>query len=61
MNIKKIDVVNLSHRENRNDCPECGAKMLLLTSQNKKICVDCCKEFSWTLETNQKPLIQAQR
>jgi len=42
-------------------CPVCNKGMLLLTSMNKKICVDCRKEYPWHLGKDQKPLIQHQR
>ncbi len=45
----------------RNDCPTCGAGMLLLATQNKKICVDCCVTYPWELGNGQKPLVSAQR
>lgn len=45
----------------RNDCPQCGAGMLLLATQNKKICVDCCVTYPWALADGQKPLVEAQR
>lgn len=45
----------------RNDCPQCGASMLLLATQNKKICVDCCAIYPWELTDGQKPLVSAQR
>lgn len=45
----------------RNDCPKCGAGMLLLATQNKKICVDCCVTYPWNLSEGQKPLVVAQR
>lgn len=45
----------------RNDCPKCGAGMLLLATQNKKICVDCCVTYPWELSDGQKPLVSAQR
>lgn len=45
----------------RNDCPQCGAGMLLIATQNKKICVDCCVEYPWELEKGQKSLVRAQR
>lgn len=45
----------------RNDCPACGAGMLLLATQNKKICVDCRVEYPWELTGKQKPLVEAQR
>lgn len=45
----------------RNDCPVCGARMLLLATQNKKVCVDCCVTYPWELTDGQKPLVSAQR
>ena len=46
---------------NNVECPLCGARMLLFTSLNLKICVDGCEEFDWHLKPKQKPLIQYQR
>jgi hypothetical protein len=45
----------------RNDCPACGSGMLLLATQKKKICVDCCVTYPWELDAGQKPLVSAQR
>lgn len=45
----------------RNNCPACGSGMLLLATQKKKICVDCCVTYSWELDARQKPLVSAQR
>ena len=45
----------------RNDCPVCGSGMLLLATQNKKVCVDCCVTYPWELTDGQKPLVSAQR
>jgi ribosomal protein S27AE len=45
----------------RNDCPKCGAGMLLLATQNRKVCVDCCVTYPWELSDGQKPLVSAQR
>ena len=49
-------VIEHSHR-----CPQCNQGMLLFTSLNKKVCVDCFKEYPWHLDKNQPPLIQHQR
>lgn len=59
--IEKVMAARDEHPRGRNDCPQCGAGMLLIATQNKKICVDCCAEFPWKLEQGQKSLVRAQR
>lgn len=38
-------------------CPECGdTNLVLLRSQNLKVCSNCKKEIAWHLDAGQKPL-----
>jgi uncharacterized protein (DUF983 family) len=40
-------------------CPDCGCdKLILLYSQNKKICTYCGTHIYWGLDDNQKPLLR---
>jgi len=52
---------SMGTKMSNNKCPYCGQSMLLFTSLNLKICVDCCEVFDWYLKPKQKPLIQYQR
>jgi hypothetical protein len=37
-------------------CPDCGGPLILLTSQNMKICADCNMRWNWELDEGQKPV-----
>ena len=40
-------------------CPDCKGPLVLLTSQNLKICADCNKHWDWKLDKGQKPIFEA--
>jgi len=42
-------------------CPACDAPLVILMSQNKKICPDCKKKFDFYLKPKQKPLLMPSR
>jgi predicted RNA-binding Zn-ribbon protein involved in translation (DUF1610 family) len=40
-------------------CPACGnEQLLLIRTQNIKVCTDCYIVIPWNLETNQKGLLE---
>lgn len=44
-------------KKSTKNCPKCGSdKLVLLTSQNLKICADCNHEINWELDKGQKPV-----
>lgn len=57
--IDKSTLLNIETPNNM--CPFCQKSLLLIRSQNHKICVDCGRKFLWELKPNQLPLILHQR
>ena len=44
-------------RQTTKICPECkSTALILLRSQNIKICSNCNKQIPWTLDPGQKPI-----
>lgn len=43
------------------NCPKCDAPLVVLMSQNKKICPDCKESFDFFLKVGQKPLLMPGR
>ena len=42
----------------KRECLECKGPLVLLVSQNKKICADCKKLVEWTLDVGQQPIFE---
>ncbi len=51
----------LNIKTKNNICPFCNKSLLLIRSQQHKICTECDKKFVWSLKYKQPALIQHQR